>query len=232
MTNRRIIRETVFQALYACIVGGHSYDYTLDTIIRPLFKDDLQGIDFAEQLFLRTMDKQDQHDSIIREHTTNWEIERLAVIDRIILHLAITEFLNFEDIPAKVTLNEAIEMAKKFSTAKSGRFVNGILDAVLLQFSDNKQIKNKGRGLLDQPAKLKRIQNPGRTRYEEVDNLTSRNQPEDEETKNETQPDDTSFFNQPPLQRPELPEEISRPRKSKKNRIKRPRKSRNNLSED
>ena len=84
----------------------------------------------------------------IKQHTKNWEISRLALIDKIILYISLNELTNFPDIPTKVTINEAIDIAKKYSTAKSGRFVNGILDASLIQLEKEQKISKTGRGLI------------------------------------------------------------------------------------
>lgn len=153
MSNRRKIRETVLQATYSSLVGDQSREHVLQTIIKPAIPDDAKGLAFAESLFLRTLDQRSRTDDIIRDHTSNWEIDRLAVVDHLILQMAITELLTFPDIPTKVTINEAIEIAKKYSTAKSGRFVNGILDAVLISVSEQNLLDKRGRGLVDQPAR-------------------------------------------------------------------------------
>ena len=147
------------QAVYALFIGDQSLEHVLQTIVKPEFHDDVFGRDFAERLFLRTVDHRERTDEIIREHIANWEIDRLAMVDHVILQMAITEILTFEDIPTKVTINEAIEIAKKFSTARSGRFVNGILDAVVLSLHKNGELKKEGRGLVDLPARQKRGEN-------------------------------------------------------------------------
>lgn len=158
MSNRRKVRETVLQALYAFRLGDHSLEHVLSTIIHPYLKKDRAGLRFAENLFLKTTDCWQQADEIIQSHTQNWEIERLAVLDRLILHMALTELLHFSDIPTKVTINEAIEVAKSFSTARSGQFVNGILDASLESLRREGLLKKTGRGLVDQPARIARPQ--------------------------------------------------------------------------
>ncbi len=144
------------QALYAFTVGGFSLEHVLDTIIKPELRDDGIGRDFAERLFLRTADNRERTDEIIRDHISNWEIGRLAVVDRVILQMAITEMLTFEDIPTKVTINEAIEIAKKYSTSGSGPFVNGILDAVVLTLHNDGVLNKQGRGLVDLPARKRK----------------------------------------------------------------------------
>jgi N utilization substance protein B len=86
---------------------------------------------------------------MIKRKAVNWEFSRIAVMDKLILRMALCEFLCFEDIPPKVSIDEAIEIAKKYSTEKSGRFVNGILDAVLNDLRAEGRLRKRGRGLSD-----------------------------------------------------------------------------------
>lgn len=141
------------QAMYAFSVGDQSLEHVLQTVIVPSFREDPAGLEFAEKLFLRTADNREKTEQIIQDHIANWEIERLAVVDLVILQMAISEIIAFPDIPAKVTINEAIEIAKKYSTSRSGQFVNGILDAVLLTLKEKGGLQKQGRGLVDQPAR-------------------------------------------------------------------------------
>lgn len=85
---------------------------------------------FADPLIRGTIQHRDQADELIRRHAKNWELHRIAAVDRNILRLAIYEMLHREDIPPVVSINEAVDIAKKFSTQDSGKFVNGILDKV------------------------------------------------------------------------------------------------------
>jgi N utilization substance protein B len=85
---------------------------------------------FAEPLIRGALEHRDQADELIRKHAQNWELHRMAAVDRNILRLAIYEMLHREDIPPVVSINEAVDIAKKFSTQDSGKFVNGILDKV------------------------------------------------------------------------------------------------------
>jgi N utilization substance protein B len=79
----------------------------------------------------------------------HWEFSRLAIIDKIILRMSICELLYFEDIPPKVTMNEAIEIARAYSTDKSDKFVNGVLDSILEDLKKEGRIRKSGRGLVD-----------------------------------------------------------------------------------
>ncbi|MEX0821228.1 MAG: transcription antitermination factor NusB [Rhodothermales bacterium] len=148
MSNRREARERVMQALYAREIAGGDVRHFIDTLIRPRLKDDAENLKFAESLFLRTLGRTEELDEMIGRHTDNWDLSRIALIDHIVLRMAIAELLTFEDIPPKVSINEAIEVAKRYSTPKSGQFVNGILDAVLLDLQDGGKLKKSGRGLV------------------------------------------------------------------------------------
>jgi transcription antitermination protein NusB len=85
---------------------------------------------FAEPLIRGTLEHRDQIDEVIKKHARNWDLHRMAVVDRNVLRLAIYEMLYRDDIPPVVSINEAVDVAKKFSTEDSGKFVNGILDKV------------------------------------------------------------------------------------------------------
>ncbi len=85
---------------------------------------------FAEPLIRGTIEHQDELDELIKKYVKNWNFNRIAVVDRNVLRLAIFEMLYREDIPPIVSINEAVDIAKRFSTEESGRFVNGILDQV------------------------------------------------------------------------------------------------------
>ena len=85
---------------------------------------------FAEPLIRGAIEHRDEADTVIKKHAKNWELHRIAAVDRNILRLAIYEMLHRDDIPPVVSINEAVDIAKKFSTQDSGKFVNGILDKV------------------------------------------------------------------------------------------------------
>lgn len=85
---------------------------------------------FADPLIRGTIEHRDEIDKIIQHHAKNWDLHRMAVVDRNVLRLAAYEMLHREDIPPVVSINEAVDIAKKFSTPDSGKFVNGILDKI------------------------------------------------------------------------------------------------------
>lgn len=109
---------------------------------------DLDDKKFTEELFRKTVRHQLETRKIVEEKAQNWELDRIATIDLIILEMALTEFLHFPNIPAKVTINEYVELAKNYSTEKSRVFVNGILDKSLKELKDNDNLPKYGRGLL------------------------------------------------------------------------------------
>lgn len=148
MSSRREARERAMQAVYAFTVGGDDAEHVINTVIQDQLGTDKDIKAFATKLFLKTLDISDQADTIVERYTENWELSRIALIDRILLRIAICEMLHFKDIPPKVTINEAIEVAKRYSTSKSGQFINGILDAILLDFQKEGLLKKSGRGLV------------------------------------------------------------------------------------
>lgn len=104
--------------------------------------------DFVKHLFRRTISHNADNEQLISDKAAHWEIERIAVLDVIIMKMAITEFLHLPTIPVKVTLNEYIEISKFFSSPKSKLFINGILDKLLISFKKESRIKKIGRGLM------------------------------------------------------------------------------------
>lgn len=144
----------MLQALFAFELSGDDADHVIKHVLHPALGDDSEARLFAERLFLETLKNRELADSIIINHIKNWDIERLAVIDRIVLQMGLTEFVSFEDIPPKVTINEAIDLAKGFSTEQSGVFVNGVLDAALQALREDGKILKKGRGLIEGSEKV------------------------------------------------------------------------------
>jgi len=147
-SKRRIIRERVLQALYAHELSHNPVAAIIETVLEDLKKDPAT-FDFARSLVQRVIDAEDELDTLIKKRVANWEFNRLAVIDRVILRICICELLYFEDIPPKVSINEAIEIARRYSTEKSDKFVNGVLDSVLDDLKKNGKLKKTGRGLLE-----------------------------------------------------------------------------------
>ncbi len=104
---------------------------------------------FFERLFKLSIDNNDELEELVAGKSKNWDIHRLAMMDNIILKMAVCEMINFPSIPVKVTINEYIEISKRYSTPKSKQFVNGLLDSLANKLMDEGVIKKSGRGLID-----------------------------------------------------------------------------------
>lgn len=130
MSTRHRAREYVLKALYALEQGGQTREEIRASIIDKSGLD-ANGIDFSQRLFDLVCANLKKIDNQIVRLATNWTLERIAIVDKNILRMAICEAEYMPDIPLKVAINEAIELAKKYSTFDSASFVNGILDRVL-----------------------------------------------------------------------------------------------------
>jgi len=129
MGARRKARELVLQVLFQVDVGGLSLDEALENFWR-VEKVPGEVRDFALRISKGVVENLKVIDESIRKYTKNWELERINNIDRNILRAAVYEILFCSDIPYKVSINEAIEIAKKYGTQDSGKFVNGVLDRI------------------------------------------------------------------------------------------------------
>lgn len=113
----------------------------------PMFKDE-EDRQFAKDLYRKVILHHEDNTLMVKQHTVNWDIERIAFVDNLILELALTEFLYFPSIPTKVSMNEYIELSKYYSTEKSRNFINGILDKALKDLKKANKIVKSGRGLI------------------------------------------------------------------------------------
>jgi N utilization substance protein B len=105
--------------------------------------------EFIVNLFENTIRYNADYQKLIGDKTQNWEPDRIAMMDTLLMKMAIAEFVNFNSIPVKVTINEYLEISKEFSTPKSNSFINGILDKILFDLKDQKKINKTGRGLIE-----------------------------------------------------------------------------------
>jgi N utilization substance protein B len=121
--------------------------------LMPLFKNE-EDEQYVKKLFLKAVIKTKECHELIDRNTTNWEVERIALMDILVMQLAITEILEFPEIPVKVTLNEYIEIAKYYCTSKSSTFVNGILDKIVREMREHKMFCKSGRGLVGETEEL------------------------------------------------------------------------------
>ncbi|MCI0707860.1 MAG: transcription antitermination factor NusB [Ignavibacteriae bacterium] len=143
---RRLVREKVLQALYAYELSGEPVDFVVEHILASLEKE-RETFEFAAKFVKAVIEHSDEIDGIIRGHVEHWEFSRLAIIDKLILRMGICELLYYDDIPPKVSINESIEIARLYSTEKSDKFVNGVLDAILSDLTKSGKLKKSGRGL-------------------------------------------------------------------------------------
>ena len=120
-----------------------------DVELLPLWRDDDDDKAFMEDLFTQTLAQGEQSETLIQEGAQNWELERIATTDRILMKMALAEAQTFGSIPLKVTLNEYIELSKYYSTPKSHGFINGILDQLFAKLKESGNIKKVGRGLIE-----------------------------------------------------------------------------------
>ena len=119
----------------------------INNILLPLIKDEVDDMKFIKELLNKTILFEKEYSDIIAQKTNNWELERIAIIDIILMKMGMCELEHFNSIPVKVTLNEYIELAKNFSTPKSKNFINGILDKVVQEWKSKNRIEKIGRGL-------------------------------------------------------------------------------------
>ena len=145
---RRIVREKTLQILYAYELNKESLSALIDGILSDV--PSKADRDFANDLVNRVTIHKNELDEKIKSRVNNWEMNRIALIDRILLRMGICELLYFPDIPPKVSINESIEIAKVYSTAGSGKFINGILDAILSELKSSGELNKTGRGLLEE----------------------------------------------------------------------------------
>jgi transcription antitermination factor NusB len=132
MRKRSLAREFALQVLYQIDITGDTWNLSLENFwamnAEKEASDDIKG--FTAELVKGVADNLKTIDERISSYATNWELKRMAVVDRNILRLGSYELLLREDIPPKVSINEAVELAKKYSGVAAGKFVNGILDKI------------------------------------------------------------------------------------------------------
>ena len=136
---RRLARELALKILYRYEEGDTNLSGVMTAVLnsKNYTEDDKT---FCRRLICKTIERLDEIDTNIMAVLKNWEYDRISVIDRIILRLGTCEVLYFQDIPAQVSINEAIELGKKYGGGDSGRFINGVIDAIRKNYesSDHK----------------------------------------------------------------------------------------------
>ncbi len=115
----------------------------------PLYKDAEDDKAFASTLFRQTILNNEAFEKLIDAKTKNWELERIAAMDILLMKMAIAEFINITNVPVKVSLNEYIDISKEYSTPNSRTFINGVLDKIIVDLRNDNKIQKTGRGLLE-----------------------------------------------------------------------------------
>ena len=150
-SKRRTTRIKVMQVVYAHIIAKDPIEKVkkdlLDTSEEPINRE------FADELIEKVLAHNDEFDKLIEGKVENWEMDRIALVDKIVLKMGLSEILFFPEIPPKVSINEAIDIAKEFGTKSSGKFVNGILDAILKDLRNDGKLDKAGRGLQQETKK-------------------------------------------------------------------------------
>ena len=134
---RRIARESVLQALYAQQFSEDEPAIVLNRIM-ALYPEKKKNFKFISSLFQCVLDLVDWANDMIKSYLQNWEFDRVAQIDRVLLRMGICEIFYMDDIPPKVSISEMVEISKVYSTEESSGFINGILDAVYKEFQQKK----------------------------------------------------------------------------------------------
>lgn len=172
--NRSLVRSKVLQILYAFKLGKDELDKEFSHIFYRDFNfDDLNEksekllkpsevyemgadipiiwdhsqIEFAGDLLRNCLNNEQIVNDILEKHAQNWSLDRISIMDKIIISIAISELLNFPNIPPRVSIDEAINLSKQYSTDKSGEFINGVLDAVFKDFTSTGKLIKTGLGL-------------------------------------------------------------------------------------
>jgi N utilization substance protein B len=136
--SRHYARELALKLIYACEISGLNWQIVIGPL-KNLQVEDQRYLNFSLKLVEKVRKGSKKIDQLIVRRSEKWDFARIAIVDKLILRIAIAELLFFDDIPPKVTINEAIEIAKRYSTDNSSRFVNGVLDGIYSDIKD--QIK-------------------------------------------------------------------------------------------
>ena len=123
--------------------------FDASSALPPVYKTEGEDKEFVIKLFEKTILHADEYMELVKANISNWDYERLALMDKILIFMAMTEFCEFHSIPVKVTINEYIEISKFYSTPESRRFVNGMLDKLASELKESGKLVKTGVGLID-----------------------------------------------------------------------------------
>ncbi|HEK20801.1 MULTISPECIES: transcription antitermination factor NusB [unclassified Mucilaginibacter] len=141
--------KEVLQALIAKTFKNFASENFAENKLAEISSNWVEDRDFVVNLFEQTIRHDAEYQELIAEKTQNWEPDRIAMMDTLLMKMAIVEFINFTSIPVKVTINEYLEISKEFSTPKSNSFINGILDKILFELKAQNKVRKSGRGLIE-----------------------------------------------------------------------------------
>lgn len=144
---RRLIRIKALEVLYAHQISREPIDKVKNDLISSI--EDNVDYEFASGIVDSVLKHQRAIDLMVSQKITNWQYERVSIIDKIIIRMCIAELLFFPEIPPKVSINEALEIAKLYCSARSPVFINGVLDGILNQLKKENKLNKSGRGLID-----------------------------------------------------------------------------------
>lgn len=145
MSNRHLARTIAMQTLFVWDFNGQKTE-TVESLISDNFANFAPNFDdggFVKELVLGVIDRVAELDSLIKRHATEWPLDQITCVDRNVLRLGIYELLYCENIPSRVAINEAIEVAKSFGGDSSGKFINGVLGAIYNELPEDKKRDNK-----------------------------------------------------------------------------------------
>jgi len=143
------VDKDVLQALIAKTFKNFAFDDFEKNKLAEVTGNWEEDREFIVNLFTQNIRYDKEYQQMIGEKTQNWEPERIAMMDTLLMKMALTEFINFNSVPVKVTINEYLEISKEFSTPKSNSFLNGILDKILIELKAQNKIHKSGRGLIE-----------------------------------------------------------------------------------
>ncbi|HLS94454.1 NusB antitermination factor [Sphingobacterium allocomposti] len=143
------VDREVLQAMVAKTFKNFSSESPAQNKLAELTPNWEEDTEFITELLKQTIRYGNEYQELISAKTKNWEADRIALVDNLLMRMAICELVNFPTIPVKVTINEYIELSKAFSTSKSNTFINGILDKILADLTQQRRIQKQGRGLRD-----------------------------------------------------------------------------------
>lgn len=146
--SRRDVRAKAMQVLYAYEISQEPIELLFESIVAEEFDAKKEYREFAQSLVYKTLKNVSEADLIIKNHAKNWDFDRIATIDKILLRMGVIELLYYPEIPAKVSISEYVEIGSRYSTDHSASFLNGMLDAIATHLKDDGRMKKVGRGLV------------------------------------------------------------------------------------